>query len=74
VGFDIEGTMECKFTDGLFVVPKWWARYACMRPVTYEDGKPVVMNTLAETRDLINKDMLNGVWQTALRQHRRGTR
>jgi len=74
MGYDIQGKVEVKFTDGNFVVPQWWTRYPCMRAVTYEDGKPVVMRTLAETRDLINQDMLNGVWQDALRRHRRGTR
>jgi hypothetical protein len=74
MGYDIQGTIEVKFTDGNFVVPQWWARYPCMRAVTYEDGKPVVMRTLAETRDLINQDMLNGVWHDALRRSQRGTR
>ena len=72
MGYDIEGTVEVKFTDGSFVVPRWWSRYPCMRAVTYEDGKPVVMNTLAETRAAINGDMINGVWQSALQRYRRG--
>jgi hypothetical protein len=74
VGFDIQGTIEVKFTDGNFVVPQWWSRYPCMRAVTYEYGKPVIMRTLAETREMINQDMLNGVWQSALQKHRRGYR
>lgn len=72
MGFDVAGTIEVKFTDGNFVVPQWWSRYPCMRAVTYEDGKPVIMRTLAETREMINSDMLNGVWQSALQKHRRG--
>ena len=72
MGFDVVGTIEVKFIDGDFVVPQWWARYPCMRAVAYENGKPVIMRTLAETQKLINEDMLNGVWQSALRNHRRG--
>jgi hypothetical protein len=70
----VDSTLEVQFTDGTFVVPAYWAKALNKRTVNYINGIRVVDCSLAEMRDFVNTDALDGLWTDAIRRQQRSMR
>jgi hypothetical protein len=68
----VESTLEVQFTDGVFVVPVWWARSLNKRTTTYVNGIRVVNCSLDEMRKYVNTDAVDAHWADAIRKQRSG--
>ncbi|MBA3875596.1 MAG: hypothetical protein C0498_01445 [Anaerolinea sp.] len=55
---DTYDTLVMRFADGDFVVPRWWASLAPLRRgPEYGDLAPPLPFTLAEAREIVNKEL-----------------
>lgn len=70
----VDSTLEVQFSDGTFVVPVYWARALNKRTINYINGIRVVDCTLAEMRNFVNTDAIDGLWTDAIRRQQRSTR
>lgn len=68
----VESTLEVQFTDGVFVVPVWWARALNKRTTTYVNGIRVVDCSLDEMRKYVNTEAVETLWTSAIRKQQRG--